>query len=455
VFPLVAIMLMVLTGFTALSVGAGMDYAQSRSDHDVSDAASLAAAYAIKSGASLLNAFTAASQLGTLDGCNTSSCHVPSVNTTGTEPYLEVWTTTTFTSGSSPTDYVSISGACSATVTGNFSISNCPTLPVTYVGAPVGDTSTNYFAGAVGAAAHSSVTANAVAQVTGTGSGGSGVGTQTINCALCETGGGLTMSGGTISTSGADIDLDGTLTCSGTSFDANGGGHNYVAASSACSATWNPAPVLNHSTADPLAAMAMPTIPSSTGSNYYGSPSYTLSNNTVDLNPGVYGTLTLAGNGTVSFASGLYVFTGGMTVSASGTMTLEDTSAGVTLYFTCGTSTAPASCASGGATGASLSMSGNVQWSLTAITTGAQENVVVIFDRHNTSGVTNSATLNSGDLNDAVYIPYGTYTSSGGTALGIPLIVYSITGSGFTENSNAPFTLPSGTSQSVPGNLVQ
>jgi uncharacterized membrane protein len=45
VIPIVALLILIITGFAAISLDAGMDYAQSRSDNDVSDAAALAGAY--------------------------------------------------------------------------------------------------------------------------------------------------------------------------------------------------------------------------------------------------------------------------------------------------------------------------------------------------------------------------------------------------------------------------
>jgi hypothetical protein len=405
VFPLVAIMLMVLAGFTALSVGAGMDYAQSRSDHDVSDAASLAAAYALSQpGATLGTAYTAASQLGTLDGCNTSICHVPSVNSTGTEPYLEVWTTTTFTSSSSssPTYYVNISGACSSTVTGNFSVSNCPTVPVTYVGAPVGDTSTNYFAGAVGAAAHSAVTANAVAQVTGT-TGGSGNKTWSIPCAICLLGTGTTLdytsSKSSSMSAKANVDINGSITCSGSgqpAFTINSPGTGaFLAASAWPSGCANPVALpstttYNTTTADPLASMAMPSLSGlSCSSNC--SPTDTA---TTTLSPGVYGTLTLE-SGTYTFNPGLYVFAGGsgsgLVLTSSSSANINLSGSGVTLYFVCGTPAAPAACASG-ATGAGITLYGSaaVNWYLSAPTTATAQQpqgVSVLYDRNNAASI--------------------------------------------------------------------
>ena len=45
VIPIVALLVVIITGFAAISLDAGMDYAQSRNDNDISDAAALAGTY--------------------------------------------------------------------------------------------------------------------------------------------------------------------------------------------------------------------------------------------------------------------------------------------------------------------------------------------------------------------------------------------------------------------------
>ena len=47
VIPIVALLVVIITGFAAISLDAGMDYAQSRGDDDISDAAALAGAYGV------------------------------------------------------------------------------------------------------------------------------------------------------------------------------------------------------------------------------------------------------------------------------------------------------------------------------------------------------------------------------------------------------------------------
>ena len=51
VIPIVALMLVIIAGFAALTIDAGLSYDQSRNDQDVSDSAALAASYTLWSGA--------------------------------------------------------------------------------------------------------------------------------------------------------------------------------------------------------------------------------------------------------------------------------------------------------------------------------------------------------------------------------------------------------------------
>ena len=76
VIPIVALCLVVLTGFAALVIDAGVGYDTSRNDQDVADGAALAASYWISessnTGLSLSGAFTAATHVADFNCTNSA-----------------------------------------------------------------------------------------------------------------------------------------------------------------------------------------------------------------------------------------------------------------------------------------------------------------------------------------------------------------------------------------------
>jgi hypothetical protein len=208
-------MITIIAGFAALTIDTGMNYSQSRTDHDISDAASLAAAYWVTdypsatAGLTLSGLYQAAQLVGNLDGCNRGQCQVPLV-VVGTNKYsdLEVWTTAfTSTTSTPPNIYVSSTGTCSATVTGSFILATCPAVnAIVDVGAPVGDTTSAAFSGVIGAGS-TSVVAGAVAAV----SGSAGSGGTSLPCEVCILGNFVSNDSGTIEANNGDIDIGGYL----------------------------------------------------------------------------------------------------------------------------------------------------------------------------------------------------------------------------------------------------
>jgi hypothetical protein len=193
VIPIVALTVLVITGFAAISLDAGMDYAQSRSDNDISDAAALTGAYWVvdnqstTAGLTLVGLYTAEYNAASADGCNTGQCKGPAV-TSGTSTYLvaEVWITNKFnpTLYPSPNIYVGSAGTCSTSSGGTFAVGTCPaTSAILDVGAPVSDKTTDYFAAVVGG--HPvGITPNAVAEVGGSGGGTTPTSPQ-LACEIC------------------------------------------------------------------------------------------------------------------------------------------------------------------------------------------------------------------------------------------------------------------------------
>jgi hypothetical protein len=74
------------------------------------------------------------------------------------------------------------------------------------------------------------------------------------------------------------------------------------------------------------------------------------------------------------------------TLGLSGTKSI-DARAGVTLYFTCGSSPAPTPCATAGQAGGSMTFTGQATLSIHAPTTGPMKGLSIVSDRHNTSDI--------------------------------------------------------------------
>jgi len=228
VIPIVALLVIILTGFAAISLDAGMDYAQLRNDNDISDAAALAGSYWVTdnqsstTGASLASLYLAEYNAATSDGCNTGQCQAPMV-VVGSSAYklADLWTTTAFTAGSGPAIYVNSAGACSTTASGTFSAATCPAVSaIKDVGAPVSDHTSDYFAAVVGG--HPvGIIPNAVAAVGGSGGGGTVSANPQLACEVCVlqnvTFG--SSSGSTLQTSGGNLDIGGYVNASNSGTD--------------------------------------------------------------------------------------------------------------------------------------------------------------------------------------------------------------------------------------------
>jgi hypothetical protein len=73
------------------------------------------------------------------------------------------------------------------------------------------------------------------------------------------------------------------------------------------------------------------------------------------LNPGIYSSILISGNSTVTMNPGTYVVTGSISVLGNGSLIGH----GVTIYLPC--SSYPTACATG-QVGASMTVSGNATW---------------------------------------------------------------------------------------------
>ena len=156
---------------------------------------------------------------------------------------------------------------------------------------------------------------------------------------------------------------------------------------------------------DPLGALPPPTpvtnnIPSasySCNSNCGTLPSGTYGNvsltggATLDIPPGNYNNISVGGNALLTLETGTYFINGAFSVGGTGGASVQE-SAGVLLYFTCGTATQLSACASGGAAGGSLSLTGTGSMTLAPQTTGTYANLTVFYDRNNNAPMSLSGT---------------------------------------------------------------
>ncbi len=204
-------------------------------------------------------------------------------------------------------------------------------------------------------------------------------------CALCVLGG----SGTTVSATGSSS-LSVTSDSGGSAILVNSSGTPAVSASGdstisapggsievvgTTSGNVAPAPTTGAGvTADPLAYLGTPTPgpvqpdPHVTGSR------------AVTIDPGTYPSITVD-SGTLSLNPGTYVITGAFEVTGGSTAL----GTGVTLYFTCGTAGTPTACAAPGEAGGYLKLDGGSGFGLSAPTTGDLANVLVYYDRNDTS----------------------------------------------------------------------
>ena len=157
---------------------------------------------------------------------------------------------------------------------------------------------------------------------------------------------------------------------------------------------------------DPLASVPQPFVGSCTYNNFVVN-----GNQSVQLSPGVYcGGITMNGNSKVNFAAGVYVLRGGG-MTANGNVTLTGSS--VTFFNTTG---------SGGY--APITLSGNITATLSAPTSGPLKGILFFQDRSITGGA--ASVINGGataNLNGALYFPTTGLTYNGSNNSSYSIIV--------------------------------
>jgi hypothetical protein len=421
--PVVALFLVVLTGFVAIVVDAGAGYTASRHDRNVADASALAAAYSIwatleanPSATSLTAATTAAGAAAERNSCDADG------DGEGTEE-------TTFASCVAATPVYLASDNVTVTASAQ---------TAAYVKVMVTDASPNGFAALI-AGGHSiteSVTSEAA--VTSSTVRGNGI---DLSCEVCVLGNVSFGSKNTdITSPGGNVVIDGNVTSTSPV--------SFVSANSPqtvdIQGTWSAPPQVCSNTAPypPTTATCVAATPLKTGAFVDpGLPAPVTTGLTVQaawsgagtINPGIYPSITDGGGGTtLTLTAGVYVITGATgLVMTGGTITAT---AGVTLYFACSAFPTPCTTGQVGA-GFNLAVTGSTL-NLTAPTGGPENNVAVYFDPKNAAVFSVVTTNFLGNISGAMYMPAATLTfnAKGGAVLGSPLIVNTIgiTGVGST-----------------------
>ncbi len=181
------------------------------------------------------------------------------------------------------------------------------------------------------------------------------------------------------------------------------------------SSKFTPEPTKTAPFADPYINLQMPS-----GGTVRGN--VTSCNGTIQ--PGVYGSLHVPSSGTCTLAPGLYVITG-LWDQQSNNSVITSGSNGVTLFFTCGTFTAVASCA-GKPAGSGGSYDGkNGDTVLTAGATGFP-GFVLIYDRDNTNPINLQGNGTSSSITGGVYAKRAVMEFNGNSAFtfnGGPVVV--------------------------------
>ena len=389
--PLVALLLVILTGFVALSVDAGTGYDQQRGDQNIADAAALAASTAISAKATLVVAYDQAADVASL------VCTAPSA------PCTVVLTISTASQS-----YTLTQSGCPTTS------AQCPTVAsVTQMEAQVSDTATSSFSES--SSPKHTLAAAAIAVIGST--------STTPVCGLCVLNATAAQSvsitgSAKITVSSAPIDIDsssssalyesGTTSISGSAINIVGG------KSLAVGDTAAPTPVTGAKTvANPLAGLAAPVVTgsaksfTSTCTNYDGSGSCTIS-------PGIYTSFTPEGSLALTMNAGTYVIEGGFDLSGAATLTA---SGGVTIYLTCtgytSTNTKPCTNKDGG----DFDVAASGAYTQTAPTSGTYQGVAIMVDPKDTAqiAISGAGTVAlSGSINapDSPLLITGSGTSS-------------------------------------------
>ena len=201
-----------------------------------------------------------------------------------------------------------------------------------------------------------------------------------VKCSLCFLGdldsgnADYTVSGGSIAVAG-DVSLgpNGNVTATGGGAVAVGGTYNP-------NESFSPKPVIDiDAFPDPLASMSLPV--GKAGLTAKSQPCKKNSTTPGD-GPGIYGDVAISGD--CQMEPGLYIIVGQWSLKNNDV--LSNKPGGVTLYFTCGTTSAPTACASTGQAGGQL-FGKNGSIDVSARSVDPINGFAIVYDRHNTSSL--------------------------------------------------------------------
>lgn len=214
------------------------------------------------------------------------------------------------------------------------------------------------------------------------------------NCGLCVIGTGYhDFQNGDAYISGGNVSINGSVNIQNNGLVSTDG---YILVEGAATGPldgYTPDPTTGQPRIDdPLADYPLP-------SDFSAMNAYT---NPCTQGPGIYGATNFP-NGTCTLQPGLYVITGEW--DFSGTSGLDATS-GVTLYFTCGSTSTPSPCNAPGQDGGWLDAAGNGNISITAPTSGSTAGMAIAYDRQNIRYL-NLSGNGSGTLVGTVYAVSG------------------------------------------------
>ena len=237
-------------------------------------------------------------------------------------------------------------------------------------------------------------------------------------CALCILGGGThNVQQGDVTVRGGDIYINGSLTIGSNGITAADAGRKILVQGSATgSGTFQPAPTTGQpALADPLATYPWPQPPTYALPPTLPALSTTPKTDPCTQGPGIYGSVAMSGNTDCILSPGLYVIAGGSGTTWSLSGNGATTGTGVTLLFTCGTSSAPRNC-NAGEVGASLDGSGGRTLKLSAPTSGPLWGFTLVYDRNNAATYEMAGNATS-TITGTVYMPASKMIMSGGGCL--------------------------------------
>lgn len=226
---------------------------------------------------------------------------------------------------------------------------------------------------------------------------------------------------------------NGSVTATAISGPAAPGGFKTVG-----NARFQPTPVQQTAVPDPLASL--PACPSSSCPTTQQADVSITGNGSSTISPGVYGSISVTGNGSITLQPGTYVITRSLSITGNGNITGN----GVALYLAC--SSYPTACTAG-QSGATMTLTGNGSYRVSAPTSGTYKGLSVFADRNNAAS--SSLTGNGSSFGGTLYLRSGglTLTGNGGT-LNSLVVIDHVT---FTGNGALVLDRQGATNVAVPG----